>query len=112
MPRALRACGSLADGQGMNAYGSKDLGGVRHASREAVRAALSALGARDEDVRIEASAAPPPVHCPGVLVTAAEPPAAVSLYGPAYRLNPKDRPELGDELRDLVERRAPDLLGI
>jgi len=48
----------------------------------------------------------------GVLVTAAEPPAAVSLYGPAYRLNPKDRPELGDELRDLVERRAPDLLGI
>ena len=47
-----------------------------------------------------------------VVVPGAEPLAAVSLYGPAYRLNPTDRPELGAELRDLVARRAPDLLRV
>ncbi|MEM9466597.1 MAG: IclR family transcriptional regulator [Actinomycetota bacterium] len=47
-----------------------------------------------------------------VVVADTEPRAAISLYGPAYRLNPDDRPELGAELRELVDRRAPDLLGL
>ena len=41
----------------------------------------------------------------------ADPVAAISLYGPAYRLNPDDRPELGAALRDLVAEWAPSLLG-
>lgn len=47
-----------------------------------------------------------------VIVDDTEPRAAISLYGPAYRLNPQDRPDLGTELRDLVDRRAPDLLAL
>jgi DNA-binding IclR family transcriptional regulator len=47
-----------------------------------------------------------------VVVADTEPRAAISLYGPAYRLNPTERPDLGAELRALVERRAPDLLGV
>ncbi|MEM8708528.1 MAG: helix-turn-helix domain-containing protein [Actinomycetota bacterium] len=45
------------------------------------------------------------------VVPGAEPVAAISLYGPAYRLNPADRPELGAALRDLVAEWAPGLLG-
>ena len=47
-----------------------------------------------------------------VLVPGAEPVASISLYGPAYRLNPADRPGLGDALRDLVAEQAPGLLGV
>ena len=47
-----------------------------------------------------------------VLVPGADPVASVSLYGPAYRLNPSDRPGLGDALRDLVSEQAPGLLGV
>ena len=47
-----------------------------------------------------------------VLVPGAEPVASISLYGPAYRLNPADRPNLGDALRDLVAEQAPGLLGV
>ena len=47
-----------------------------------------------------------------VVVEGAEPPAAISLYGPSYRLNPQDRPDLGDELKALVDRRVPDLLAL
>ena len=47
-----------------------------------------------------------------VVVTDTDPHAAISLYGPAYRLNPADRPDLGAELKDLVDRRAPDLLAL
>ncbi|MEM9202633.1 MAG: helix-turn-helix domain-containing protein [Actinomycetota bacterium] len=47
-----------------------------------------------------------------VAIDDTEPGAAISLYGPAYRLNPTDRPELGRELRDLVDRHAPDLLAL
>ena len=47
-----------------------------------------------------------------VLVPGADPVASISLYGPAYRLNPSDRPGLGDALRDLVSEQAPGLLGV
>ena len=47
-----------------------------------------------------------------VLVPGADPVASISLYGPAYRLNPSDRPDLGDALRDLVSEQAPGLLGV
>ena len=47
-----------------------------------------------------------------VVVDGTEPCAAISLYGPAYRLNPLDRPDLGAELRALVDRRAPALLAL
>ena len=43
--------------------------------------------------------------------TRADPVASISLYGPAYRLNPSDRPDLGDA-RDLVSEQAPGLLGV
>ncbi len=47
-----------------------------------------------------------------VVVADTDPLAAISLYGPAYRLNPDDRPDLGAELKALVDRRAPDLLAL
>ncbi len=47
-----------------------------------------------------------------VLVPGADPVASISLYGPAYRLNPSDRTGLGDALRDLVREQAPGLLGV
>lgn len=47
-----------------------------------------------------------------VLVPGADPVASISLYGPAYRLNPSDRPGLGDALRELVADQAPGLLGV
>jgi len=47
-----------------------------------------------------------------VLVPGADPAASISLYGPAYRLNPSDRPGLGDALRNLVGEQAPGLLGV
>lgn len=47
-----------------------------------------------------------------VLVPGADPVASISLYGPAYRLNPSDRPGLGDALRKLVSEQAPGLLGV
>lgn len=47
-----------------------------------------------------------------VLVPGADPEASISLYGPAYRLNPSDRPDLGDALHKLVREQAPGLLGV
>ena len=47
-----------------------------------------------------------------VLVPEADPVVSISLYGPAYRLNPSDRPGLGDALRNLVSELAPGLLGV
>ncbi|MEO0494325.1 MAG: helix-turn-helix domain-containing protein [Actinomycetota bacterium] len=47
-----------------------------------------------------------------VIVPGAEPTASISLYGPAYRLNPTDRSGLGEALRDLVSEWAPGLLGV
>lgn len=45
-----------------------------------------------------------------VVPTGGQPAAAISLYGPAYRLNPDRQPDLGVALLELVEQRAARLL--
>lgn len=51
----------------------------------------------DQELDLEVNGVATPVRSAGGVV------AAVSLYGPAYRLNPGARPELGAALRDAVE---------
>ncbi|MEM8922616.1 MAG: IclR family transcriptional regulator [Actinomycetota bacterium] len=84
------------------AHSMTDPGALRH-RLEQVRADGYCWTEQELDVGVNGLAVP----LPGVDGSA----VTVSLFGPAYRLNPTDRPTTAERLVELVAARAPALLG-